>query len=144
MLNFREILARLAFPIVMGVGLFATFYFIHIKEVAINKVTFPVVFIALIIIALLERLIPFRSSWNKNDGDVGNDAINLVITQTLIPRLFTPFGYIILEVSTIGLYNPAYPKDYIGQLKAPFQGEVDKPVDFYEREDYYHNLVKNE
>jgi len=215
--------------------------------------------------------------WDKNDGDVGNDAINLVITQTLIPRLLTPFGYIILaavtawlaakmgnqlwphhwylfaqlflalliaefgrywvhrwahtvpilwrfhaihhspnrlyflnaarfhpiekvffllpetipfilmgtnaetlglyhhskiinesnknygnnlifwdivfgtffypkerEVSTIGLYNPAYPKDYIGQLKAPFQGEVDKPADFHEREEYYHNLVNNQ
>lgn len=311
MFNFREILARLAFPLVMGTGLWATFYFIHIKEYDINKVTFPVVFIALISIALLERLIPFRNLWNKNDGDVGNDAINLVITQTIIPRLFTPFGYIILaaitawlagkmghqlwphhwhlfaqlflalliaefgrywvhrwahtipflwrfhaihhspnrlyflnaarfhpiekvffllpetvpfilmgtnaetlglyavfnsihglfqhsniylklgwlnyifsmaelhrfhhskiidesnrnygnnlifwdivfgtfyypkerEVSTIGLYNPAYPKDYIGQLKAPFQGDIDKPADFYEREAYYHDLVKNE
>ena len=311
MLNFREISARLAFPLVMGGGIYATFYFMHLKGVAINAVTFPVVIIALLLIALLERVIPFRSGWNNNDGDVSNDAINLVITQTIIPRLFTPFGYIILatvtawlaaqmgnqlwphhwhliaqlflalliaefgrywvhrwahtvpflwrfhaihhspnrlyflnaarfhpvekiffllpetvpfillgtnpetlglyavfnsihglfqhsniylklgwlnyifsmaelhrfhhskiidesnknygnnlifwdiifgtffypkerEVSTIGLYNPAYPKDYIGQLKAPFQGEVDKPADFYEREEYYHNLVKNE
>jgi len=95
MLNFREILARLAFPLVMGGGIGLTFYFIHLEGMAINAVTFPIVFIALILIALLERVIPFRTAWNKNDGGVGNDVINLVITQTIIPRLFTPFGYII-------------------------------------------------
>ena len=103
MLNFREILARLAFPLVIGLALGATFYFIQIQGIAINTVTFPVVFIALIVIALLERLIPFRSGWNKNDGDVGNDALNLVITQTIIPRLFAPFGYIILAAVTAWL-----------------------------------------
>ena len=265
----------------------------------------------MLVIAFLERIIPFRQNWNKNDDDIGNDAINLVITQTIIPRLFTPFGYIILaavtawlaqktgnqlwphhwplfaqlflalliaefgrywvhrwahtvpilwrfhaihhspnrlyflnaarfhpiekvfflipetipfillgtnaealglyavfnsihglfqhsniylklgwlnyifsmaelhrfhhskiinesnknygnnlifwdivfgtfyypkerEVNTIGLYNSAYPKSYVGQLKAPFQGDVDKPADFYEREAFYHDLVKKE
>ena len=309
--TFREILGRLAFPLVMGAGLIITYYFIHVQGVSINKVTFPVVIISLLAIALLERIIPFRQNWNQTDGDVGNDAINLVITQTIIPRLFTPFGYIVLaaitawlaqkmgnqlwphhwhlsaqlflalliaefgrywvhrwahtvpilwrfhaihhspnrlyflnaarfhpiekvffllpetipfillgtnpetlglyavfnsihglfqhsniylklgwlnyifsmaelhrfhhskiieesnrnygnnlifwdivfgtfyypkerEVNTIGLYNPAYPKDYIGQLKAPFQGEIDKPTDFYGRENHYHDLVKNE
>ncbi|MFK7906275.1 MAG: hypothetical protein AB8B69_14180 [Chitinophagales bacterium] len=48
------------------------------------------------------------------------------------------------EVQKIGLYNPAYPKDYVGQLKAPFQGNIDKPIDFYEREEYYHELVNSE
>ncbi|MFK7978908.1 MAG: hypothetical protein AB8G86_02910 [Saprospiraceae bacterium] len=43
MLNFREILARLAFPLVMSDGIGATFYFIHLKGMAINAVTFPVV-----------------------------------------------------------------------------------------------------
>lgn len=32
----------------------------------------------------------------------------------------------------------------MGHLKAPFHGDVDKPADFYEREAYYHELVKNE
>ena len=89
---FLEILAHLVFPLIMGTGLWATFYFIHLQGFAINKVTFPVVFIALLIIALLECFLPFRPNWNKSDGDVGNDAINLVITQTILPRLFTPFS----------------------------------------------------
>ena len=101
--DFREIGARLVFPMVMGGGLFATFWFIHIKRVEINAVTFPVVFIALLVIALLERALPYRSNWNKTDGDIGNDAINLVITQTIIPRLFTPFFYIILAAVTAWL-----------------------------------------
>ena len=42
--NFREVLARLAFPLVMGLGLIITYYFIQIKGVSINKVTFPIVF----------------------------------------------------------------------------------------------------
>lgn len=98
--NFREIATRLVFPLVMGLGLWTTYYFIHLQDFAINKVTFPVVFIALLIIALLERFLPFRLTWNHTDGDVGNDLINLVITQTIIPRLFTPFGYIILAAIT--------------------------------------------
>ncbi len=277
----------------------------------INAVTFPVVFIVLLIIAFLERIIPYRPNWNETDEDIGNDAINLVITQTIIPRLFTPFFYIVLaaitawlatkmgnqlwphhwhlfaqlflalliaefgrywvhrwahtipilwrfhavhhssnrlyflnaarfhpiekvffllpetvpfillgtnaetlalyavfnsihglfqhsniylklgwmnyifsmaelhrfhhskiigesnknygnnlilwdiifgtfyyppmkEVNTIGLYNADYPKSYLEQLKAPFQGDIDKPADFYEREEYYHQLVENE
>ena len=72
---------------------------------------------------------------NKNYGN------NLIFWDIIFGTFFYPKER---EVSTIGLYNPAYPKDYIGQLKAPFQGEVDKPADFYEREEYYHNLVKNE
>ena len=307
----RAILSRLAFPLVMGLGIGMTYWFIHVEGYAINAITFPVVIISLFTIACLERIIPFRNSWNKNDGDIGNDTINLLITQTLIPRLFTPSGYIILaaltawlaakagsqlwphhwhliaqlflalfiaefgrywvhrwahtypilwrfhavhhspnrlyflnaarfhpiekvffllpetvpfilmgtnaetlglyavfnsinglfqhsniylrlgwlnyifsmaelhrfhhskiieesnknygnnlifwdivfgtffypkekEVRTIGLYNSEYPKDYIGQLKAPFQGDIDKPKDFYEKEAYYHNLVKKE
>ena len=88
MKKIREIGARLAFPLIMGLGLWTTFYFIHIKDFEINKVTFPVVFIALITIAIVERFLPYRPNWNKNDGDVGNDAISLVISQTIIPRLF--------------------------------------------------------
>ena len=290
----------------MGLGLGTSYFLFHVKGFAIDKVTFPVVLVGLILIAILERIFPFRNNWNKNDGDLGNDTIHLFLTQTLIPRLFTPFGYIILasitawlaaktgnelwphhwnlfaqlflalliaefgrywvhrwahnlpllwrfhaihhspnrlyllnaarfhpiekvfflipetvpfiilgtnaealalyavfnsihglfqhsniymklgwlnyifsmaelhrfhhsklinesnknygnnliiwdivfgtffypknkEVNTIGLYNPEYPKSYLAQLKAPFQGDIDKPDDFYEREEYYHN-----
>ena len=59
MKNSREIGARLAFPLIMGLGLWTTFYFIHIKGLDINKVTFPIVFIALITIAIVERFLPY-------------------------------------------------------------------------------------
>ena len=70
---------------------------------------------------------------NKNYGN------NLIFWDIVFGTFFYPKEK---EVNTIGLYNPAYPKDYLGQLKAPFQGDIDKPADFYEREEYYHNLVK--
>jgi len=307
----REVLGKTTFPLVMGLALGITYWFIKIKGGDINNVTFPIVISALIIIGILERINPYRPNWNNNDGDIVNDTIHLFITQTLIPRLFTPLFYIVLaaitallahrmgnelwpnhwnlfgqlflalviaefgrywvhrwahtipflwrfhaihhspnrlyllnaarfhpiekvffllpetvpfillgtnaevlgmyavfnsihglfqhsniylklgplnyifsmaelhrfhhskiinesnknygnnliiwdivfgtffypktkEVNTIGLYNPEYPKSYLAQLKAPFQGDIDKPEDFYEREEYYHQQVLKE
>ena len=33
--------------------------------------------------------------------------------------------------------NPAYPKSYLGQLLAPFRGNVDKPADYEARRAFY-------
>ncbi len=42
------------------------------------------------------------------------------------------------EVGSLGLMNPQYPKGYFGQLVAPFQHQRDKPDDYNERKDFYH------
>lgn len=42
------------------------------------------------------------------------------------------------EVGPIGVLNPDYPKNYLGQLISPFQHRRDKPADYSERKEFYH------
>ncbi len=41
------------------------------------------------------------------------------------------------EVGEIGLLNQEYSEGYIGQVLAPFQGDIDKPADYYKHTDKY-------
>lgn len=87
----------LFFPIVMGAGLYAG-YRISTDGATENIVALgsPIVFAAIIIIALLERLFPYRKDWNKSHNDVGNDTIHLFLTQILIGRIMEPIWIFIL------------------------------------------------
>lgn len=48
------------------------------------------------------------------------------------------------DVGSIGVMNPAYPKNYLGQLAAPFHADMDKPADYQGREEHYKQLALNE
>ena len=95
-----NIAARLIFPVVMGLALASVFYFVRTKGFDISVVSIIIAFSGLLSIGILERLFPYREDWNTNDGDIGNDVINIIITQTIIPKLFTPLGYIALAAFT--------------------------------------------
>jgi hypothetical protein len=45
------------------------------------------------------------------------------------------------EVGPIGVLNPNYPKNYLGQFIAPFQHRKDKPADYAERKEFYQQQV---
>jgi sterol desaturase/sphingolipid hydroxylase (fatty acid hydroxylase superfamily) len=45
---------------------------------------------AMPVVALLERLLPYRKDWNENDGDVGADVLHLTLHQILMPNLMKP------------------------------------------------------
>jgi sterol desaturase/sphingolipid hydroxylase (fatty acid hydroxylase superfamily) len=45
------------------------------------------------------------------------------------------------SVGSIGVLNPAYPHSYLGQLTAPFKYRLDKPADYEQRKDYYHQQI---
>lgn len=58
----------------------------------------------------------------ESDKNFGN---NLIIWDIIFGTYFNPPNR---EVAEIGLLNPAYPKDYVGQLKAPFaDSDLSKP-----------------
>lgn len=88
----KEFAARLVFPVVMGLGLGVGFFLSRSSEseniIALGS---PIVLAALVIIGILERLMPYKSEWNKSHNDVGNDTIHLFITQILIGRIMQPF-----------------------------------------------------
>lgn len=73
---------------------------------------------------------------NKNYGN------NLIVWDIIFGTYFLPKGR---EVATIGVYNPAYPKDYLGQCKAPFiNPPIDKPADYDKNPEFYAAQIRQE
>ena len=68
----------------------------------------------------------------ESDTNFGN---NVIVWDILFGTWFLPKDR---QVGVLGLLNPHYPKGYWGQLKAAFaKNRIDKPADFYQREDEY-------
>jgi sterol desaturase/sphingolipid hydroxylase (fatty acid hydroxylase superfamily) len=66
---------------------------------------------------------------DKNFGNI------LIIWDLVFGTYYLPKDK---EVGSIGVLNPAYPHNYLGQLSAPFKHRLDKPADYAQRKDYYH------
>lgn len=75
----------LIFPAVMGGALGAQY---SMMKLGYDPATLAVIvsFLALVLIAVLERALPYREDWNLSDGDVRTDAIHVVVAQVLIPK----------------------------------------------------------
>ncbi len=74
----------------------------------------------------------------QSNTNYGN---NLIVWDIIFGTFFWPKER---EVGSIGLHNPEYPKDYLGQLAAPFNGDIDKPADYGDRPEYYEELALSE
>jgi sterol desaturase/sphingolipid hydroxylase (fatty acid hydroxylase superfamily) len=66
---------------------------------------------------------------DKNFGNI------LIIWDLIFGTYYLPKDK---EVGSIGVLNPAYPHNYLGQLSAPFKNRLDKPADYAQHKDYYH------
>jgi len=67
---------------------------------------------------------------SKKIGESNNNyGNNLIIFDRLFGTYFHPERQVDpnLHIEEIGLLNPDYPENYLGQLKAPFQKGMDKP-----------------
>lgn len=93
----REISAKTIFPIIMGGGLAVGYWVIESGTID-NIITAgtPIVLVSLIIIAIFEKVFPYKKSWTKNHNDIGNDAWHLVFTQIIIGRIMDPIWKFIL------------------------------------------------
>jgi len=102
--RFKELFARTIFPIIMGVAMLAGYLVVEsgdVKNVLILGT--PIVLAALILIAVSERLFPYKKAWGKNHNDIGNDAWHLVFTQVIIGKIMDPFWKFVLAGGTIFL-----------------------------------------
>ena len=54
--------------------------------------------VSAIIVAALERIHPFYPNWNRARGDVGVDAIHVVVSQVLVPK----YGELLLHLALFG------------------------------------------
>lgn len=105
--NTNGVAPWLVFPLLMGAGL-TSVYLLLINGVHEGIAVFSTITIALIIIAVLERVMPFREQWNQSDDDVTTDVINLILTQVIIPRLTKPLFAALLASTVVAL------SDYFG------------------------------
>jgi len=75
----------------------------------------------------------------ESNTNYGN---NLILWDLIFGTFYWPKDR---QVGTIGLLNDEYPEGFLGQISAPFEaGRKDKPVDYAERSDYYHQQAKDE
>ncbi|CAM3513063.1 sterol desaturase family protein [Parendozoicomonas haliclonae] len=81
--------ARLVFPVVMTLCLLSVWLLLE-QGVHEGIAVFAVLLPGAFIIALLERIMPYRQDWNKSDGDARTDLIHLLVAQIAIPRLMKP------------------------------------------------------
>jgi sterol desaturase/sphingolipid hydroxylase (fatty acid hydroxylase superfamily) len=73
------------FPFVMCSVLAAQLFCMHLGfNPAISAVAVSLT--GLVLIALLERVLPYRADWNTSDGDVKTDALHVLITQIILPK----------------------------------------------------------
>ena len=62
-----------------------------------------------------------HSKWIEDSNN--NYGNNLILWDIIFGTFYWPKGE---EVKSIGVFNPDYPKGYLGQLAAPFQAHIDK------------------
>lgn len=98
------------FPVVMACALFSQ---ILATDYGANPVISSIVISlsALVGIAFIERVRPYRLDWLKSDGDVTTDALHVFITQLILPKalgLVWPFlflGFAVSLANFIGAEN---------------------------------------
>ncbi len=81
----KTFLSYVIFPFMLALGLFCTWYFSNNPYHPIS-VAVVVSLSAMAMIAMLERLMPYRRDWNVNRGDVLTDLFHTVIHQVLLSR----------------------------------------------------------
>jgi len=79
------LLSYLIFPLALGLGLLSTAYF---SQQTGNPITVAIVvsLSAMVAVAVLERLMPYRQDWNVSRGDIGTDFWHMVVNQILLSR----------------------------------------------------------
>ena len=83
----RTALAYLAFPLIFGGSIAATWFGLSL-ELHGSVVVFTVSVSAALLVTLLERLVPFKPGWAEDHGDVPTDVAYAVSSLIAAPRIF--------------------------------------------------------
>lgn len=98
----------LVFPLVMGAGLSAQLFLMAAGyNAALSAIAISL--LGLLAIAVIERIMPYRESWNVADGDIRTDATHVVVTQLLITKsleLVWPLLFMGLAMSLSATFGP--------------------------------------
>ena len=75
----------IVFPLVLGVGLLATWYLSAVVGNPI-AVAVSISLLAMVVVGVLERVMPYRRDWNTPRGDISTDFWHTLINQVLLSR----------------------------------------------------------
>jgi sterol desaturase/sphingolipid hydroxylase (fatty acid hydroxylase superfamily) len=84
-------LSVLAFPVTMSCALGATWAGFALFDLphAVSAASAVFVF-GFLLIPMLERALPYRTDWNKNDDDFGTDVLHLIVANGIVVNLEKP------------------------------------------------------
>jgi sterol desaturase/sphingolipid hydroxylase (fatty acid hydroxylase superfamily) len=86
----------LIYPIVMILGVFQFFWILNLGAGHLEMATtIPMIFIMLTCF-LLERIVPYDKEWKPNGFDWKNDALHLILFQTIFPKAFKLFFFLLV------------------------------------------------
>lgn len=82
----RQLISYLAFPLILGGGVSLTWWGLAHKWPP-GLAVLGSVLLAMVALALLERVHPYTERWSESRGDVGTDVAHLLINQLVLPKL---------------------------------------------------------
>jgi len=91
----RMIAPKLVFPLIMTAGLLTTQQLMTQQVAPALAALIAVLLFGFLAVPILERLMPYRSDWNRNEGDLGPDLIYM-LSNAAIPKLWTPVQVFVL------------------------------------------------
>ena len=110
----QRLIPTLAFPLTMGSALFVTWAGFALFDLPYTlAAALAVVIFGFIVVPVLERLLPYRESWNHSHGDTGTDIIHLFVTNVLIVNLEKP----LLVAALVGV--TAWLSEFMGSTLWP-------------------------
>lgn len=81
-INLREIAARLAYPVILGINL-AFVYALYQTGMMLESVLFSGFFFSLITMAILEQVLPFRNDWKANGKDWAVNTVYFLLNGAI-------------------------------------------------------------
>ncbi len=97
--NLHSLVSWLVFPVTMATGLWACLGLMDKGVRPEVAALASVLVLGFVWIPLLEKLLPYRNNWNRNDNDFKSDIVH-VLVNGLIPKLWTPIQLFCLVAVT--------------------------------------------
>jgi len=109
------IVSHFLFPVTFVTGLFLALVGID-RGIPEELLLAAISLVAIIIVALFERILPEHPEWNRNQDDVGTDLLHMLVSMVLIPEGLKVLLHIVFLGVAIRLSDllglPLWPSDW--------------------------------
>ena len=85
--SLHKVLQYAIYPLTMILSVVLFFAFKNADEKFLAATTIPVL-MAILVIVIAEKYLPFKQEWKPNKKDLKNDGLYLLLIQTVLPKIF--------------------------------------------------------